>query len=269
MLLLNSLKFTQSFLPSLAWQRLPLQCMASYRHYTTPFNQRLRRERANVFSRCSCVQTLSSSSASSDSLVCPTISAKPLKDPFASKLLVDAEQADAAQPLAESIVEKLSRHGIVVVPNFVSPEHVAEMRTEMLEKEERGLFKQADIGRGSDQKHRPDVRGDEIAWINGVEDVSSRASLRFLEDLEHIRQLINRALFLGIFQLECHFASYSSGTFYVKHLDQFDLSELEEAMEVVPVGGTLVLFLSEWFPHEVLLSKKQRRSLTGWFLRRD
>ncbi|MBV1883381.1 MAG: 2OG-Fe(II) oxygenase [Pseudomonadales bacterium] len=29
--------------------------------------------------------------------------------------------------------------------------------------------------------------------------------------------------------------------------------------------GTLVLFLSETFPHEVLKSQRQRLSLTGWF----
>jgi len=34
---------------------------------------------------------------------------------------------------------------------------------------------------------------------------------------------------------------------------------------VHPTGGTLVLFLSERFAHEVLPAKRERLSLTGWF----
>jgi SM-20-related protein len=45
--------------------------------------------------------------------------------------------------------------------------------------------------------------------------------------------------------------------------------ELEEYMDVTPQGGTCAIFLSADFPHEVLPSKADRRSLTGWFLRRD
>lgn len=34
---------------------------------------------------------------------------------------------------------------------------------------------------------------------------------------------------------------------------------------VNPTFGTMVIFLSESFPHEVLLSHATRRSITGWF----
>jgi SM-20-related protein len=34
---------------------------------------------------------------------------------------------------------------------------------------------------------------------------------------------------------------------------------------VPPKNGTLVLFLSEEFPHEVLVAKKTRYSIAGWF----
>jgi len=44
---------------------------------------------------------------------------------------------------------------------------------------------------------------------------------------------------------------------------------LEEYMDVTPQGGTCAIFLSAEFPHEVLDSKADRLSLTGWFLRRD
>lgn len=35
--------------------------------------------------------------------------------------------------------------------------------------------------------------------------------------------------------------------------------------QVKPTFGTMILFLSEAFPHEVLPSHATRRSITGWF----
>jgi SM-20-related protein len=44
--------------------------------------------------------------------------------------------------------------------------------------------------------------------------------------------------------------------------------ENAEALDIVPVGGTLVTFLSDRFWHEVLPARRERLSLTGWFRRR-
>ena len=38
--------------------------------------------------------------------------------------------------------------------------------------------------------------------------------------------------------------------------------------DVVPSGGSLVVFLSGEVPHEVLPATRERLSLTGWFRRR-
>ena len=46
------------------------------------------------------------------------------------------------------------------------------------------------------------------------------------------------------------------------HLDDGD------ALDVAPVGGTLVAFMSESFDHEVPPAKRTRIALTGWFRRR-
>jgi SM-20-related protein len=34
---------------------------------------------------------------------------------------------------------------------------------------------------------------------------------------------------------------------------------------VAPTFGTMIIFLSESFPHEVLRSNATRRSIAGWF----
>jgi SM-20-related protein len=46
------------------------------------------------------------------------------------------------------------------------------------------------------------------------------------------------------------------------YFPQEDETELIE--DVLPVGGRLVVFLSGEIPHEVLPTKKERISITGW-----
>jgi SM-20-related protein len=43
---------------------------------------------------------------------------------------------------------------------------------------------------------------------------------------------------------------------------------LASAINIAPMGGRLVMFLSDTFYHEVLPATRDRKSLTGWFLTR-
>jgi len=38
--------------------------------------------------------------------------------------------------------------------------------------------------------------------------------------------------------------------------------------DVLPQAGTLVVFMSADFPHEVLAASRERLSITGWYRRR-
>jgi SM-20-related protein len=42
----------------------------------------------------------------------------------------------------------------------------------------------------------------------------------------------------------------------------------EAGIEVLPLGGRLVTFLSDGLPHEVLPASRERISITGWLKRR-
>ena len=111
--------------------------------------------------------------------------------------------------------------------------------------------------------------------------------------MEQYRLLLNQEFYLGLHELEAHFAVYSAGTGYKKHLDSFknnnlrritiityltpswspeDRGELviydknEEVITTVqPLTGTLVSFVSEEFPHEVSITHSERASIAGWF----
>lgn len=151
-------------------------------------------------------------------------------------------------------------------------------------------FKKAGIGRGDEYLENEFVRTDEICWING----ESEAGKDWLDWSASLQSFLNRRLFLGLFSFESHFAHYGPGDYYKRHYDAFrgeanrvlsvvayfnsgwasaDGGELviykddldKEGVKVVPLLGTLVTFLSEEFPHEVLSAKRDRHSIAGWF----
>jgi len=151
-------------------------------------------------------------------------------------------------------------------------------------------FHEAGIGREQEHQLNQFVRRDRIFWLPE----NHQPALAYLQWTEQLRQRLNRDLFLGLFDYECHYAHYQKGGFYKKHYDSFmgstnrrlttilylnpawqplDGGELllysndnESLLEtVMPCFGTMVVFLSEEFPHEVLTANRSRYSLTGWF----
>jgi len=151
-------------------------------------------------------------------------------------------------------------------------------------------FHPAGIGRDSKQIRNDSVRSDDICWITG----ESNGEREWLQWIAKMQIFINRRLFLGLFSFESHFSHYAIGDFYQRHVDAFkgetnrilsivvylspnwnegDGGELVlyesandlEGLKINPVFGTVVVFLSEDFPHEVLVTTKNRYSIAGWF----
>jgi SM-20-related protein len=151
-------------------------------------------------------------------------------------------------------------------------------------------FKSAGIGRGDDYLENEFVRTDEICWITG----QTEATQKWLDWSSGLQRFLNRRLFLGLFSFESHFAHYGPGDYYKRHYDAFrgqanrvlsvvvyfntgwtaaDGGELvlykddpdKDGVKVSPLFGTVVAFLSEEFPHEVLPAHRDRYSIAGWF----
>lgn len=175
------------------------------------------------------------------------------------------------------------RHGAL-------PESLATELFDYQQALEAEKFKKAGIGRGDGYLENEFVRTDEICWING----EAEAGRNWLDWTASLQSFLNRRLFLGLFSFESHFAHYGPGDYYKRHYDAFrgeanrvlsvvayfnsdwaadDGGELvlykddhdKEGVKVVPLFGTLVAFLSEEFPHEVLAAKRDRHSIAGWF----
>jgi SM-20-related protein len=157
-----------------------------------------------------------------------------------------------------------------------------------LEQEE---FRRAGIGRDQEHQLNRQVRGDQIRWLSA----ENPAQAMYLNWMEQLRVGINRRLMMGLFDYECHFSRYPQGAFYRRHLDAFqgrtnrilstvcylnpdwqpgsggelliyaDEQSQDPIERVEPCFGTLVVFLSDRFPHEVLPARRERLSLAGWY----
>lgn len=186
-------------------------------------------------------------------------------------------------------VSTLAERGYVVVPGFLDPAELAAVRERLLARDAAGDFRPAATGAGSARAVRPSIRGDRIHWL--IEPVGAEQAL--LARLEELRLTLNAQLGLNVFELECHYAVYPVGARYARHADRSpagaervvsvvlylnetwrseDGGQLrlysEVPLDVEPCGGTLVLFMSERLEHEVLPTRVERCSLTGWYRRR-
>jgi SM-20-related protein len=198
-------------------------------------------------------------------------------------------------PLFDKIVDELSEKHFAVVDNFIENEdcrRIVELIT--IEKQH---FKKAAIGKSGQQHIAEGIRGDFIQWIDESK-INASSIEHYLKIIESLRQYINQTLYLGLQSSEVHLTMYPAQTFYKRHLDQHrggkrKLSfitylnrnwKVEEGGQLriyhsnnqgneiytdfLPEAGRLVCFLSEEIEHEVLLSYRERFSITGWMLER-
>lgn len=201
---------------------------------------------------------------------------------------------DGDDPLFAQIADDLRAKGWSVIPNGL-PGYVVEPLHQHLLCGGAGAFAPAGVGRAIDYTLNSFVRRDAIAWIEGAND----AERQWLQWSKRLRLFLNRRLFLGLFSFESHFSHYPPGAFYKKHVDafkgnprkdatnrvlsvvayfnrawsaedggelaMFQGDDIEPFLRVTPAYGTLVVFLSEEFPHEVRPARRDRYSIAGWY----
>jgi SM-20-related protein len=201
---------------------------------------------------------------------------------------VDADGAARA----DDLIDGLRTDGIAVRDGFLSASQVRALIDCAAARRGRGEFAHARIGAGRSLQRRADIRGDSICWLK---EPLLPAERSLIASLETTRRWLNQRLYLGLHEIELHYACYPAGAGYARHVDQphghaarrlssivyltEDWREADGGMlrcgvdgggfrEIEPRGGRLVLFLTEGREHEVSLTSRERMSVTGWFLGR-
>ena len=193
----------------------------------------------------------------------------------------------------DRILSELLADGLSVSDSFLASREVHALAECAELRRARGEFVEARIGADGSLQRREDIRGDRICWLS---EAACSAETLVLQALEQLRVYLNEGAYLGLFDLEIHYAWYPPGAAYARHVDRplgrarrrvslvLYLNEQWSAADggalricadegrlrdIEPKGGRLVLFLSESREHEVLLTRVPRLSLTGWFRGRE
>jgi SM-20-related protein len=193
------------------------------------------------------------------------------------------------EALFSAMADDIERQGFSVRPAAL-PRSIAAALFAHQQSLDDHMYADAGVGRATDYLRNERVRSDEICWITGM----STAGRLWLDWSARLQTYLNRLLFLGLFSFESHFAHYPPGSFYKRHYDAFRgetnrilsivvylnedwvegdggelvLYESDEdgtGTTVPPRFGTVALFLSEEFPHEVLPARRDRYSVAGWY----
>lgn len=197
--------------------------------------------------------------------------------------------------VTEQITNALSTTGWYVGDSIFSAALTSDLSSQGQALSDSGQLQAAQVGRADGTQLSGRSRGDDTLWLTDTpQDAHEREALATVNTL---RKDLNESLYLGARSTELHFARYAPGAFYVKHRDRFRDNDarvvsmvfyLNETWAddaggelviyngdadgariacVSPRSGTMVCFLSDRFPHEVLPATQERLSLTGWLSR--
>jgi len=195
----------------------------------------------------------------------------------------------------KKIAEAINKTGYIVIENALPEELFNELYLRITSLNTNELH-DAKVGQGSASKKLMEIRNDKTCWL----DYEQKTDQKYLFFMDTLRKQLNKHLFLGLFEYECHYAVYEVGSYYKKHSDVlgnvsgsrlnknrilssvlylnknwgnlsggelvlYDKDGSSVLKTIYPDNGCLVLFLSEEFPHEVKSAKQIRYSIAGWF----
>jgi SM-20-related protein len=207
-----------------------------------------------------------------------------------------AAAADAVSRAARervSIDVGLKADGISVCDQFLPPSQIRALVDCADARRGRGEFAAARIGNDRKLQRREEIRGDSTCWMSPP---LSSAERELMDGFERLRLELNRGAWLGLFDLELHYAWYPPGAAYARHVDQpqgraqrqvslvlylnenwtpaagGELRIFDAAgghRDIAPLAGRLVCFLTPGREHAVLPTRRERLSVSGWFRARE
>lgn len=187
------------------------------------------------------------------------------------------------------LMDDLAENDYVIADQFIDDEMYTRIMTFFREKEENDQLTKVGIGSSGEFKLDSNVRGDFIYWLERDNDQKMESFFSLMDELV---DALRKYCYLSLSGSEFHIAKYPAGSYYKKHLDQFnnrsnrmitvllylnenwkpgDGGELkiygkDQNILVEPVARRLLLFKSDKIEHEVLVTRVPRYSLTGWLL---
>lgn len=187
-----------------------------------------------------------------------------------------------------TLIDSFIESKVGIANNFLSVELAAQLKSNLI-----GLYNDksmvsAGIGNETITVHNKLVRSDVIYWLDRKH--NNKHENDFFDLMDDFVIYLNSTCYTGITGYEFHYTLYEKGSFYKKHIDQFQqngsraysmvmylnadweqndggelcIHHLNNLQNISPVNGKSVFFKSNELEHEVLVTHQPRMSITGW-----
>jgi SM-20-related protein len=193
------------------------------------------------------------------------------------------------EQIFDALIDSYLDTRVGITEDFLSTALAGNLKDNLIGLYQQNSLRNAGTGNTVTATQNKLVRGDQIHWLDRLHNDAHENDFFDLMDL--FVDYLNRTCYTGITGYEFHYTLYPEGSFYKTHIDQFknnssrvysmivylntdwlpaDGGELcihhadERLQNIAPVNGKSVFFKSNELQHEVLITTKQRLSITGW-----
>jgi len=192
------------------------------------------------------------------------------------------------EKIFDCLIDSYIDNKVGIADNFLSLSLSTHLKENLISLFEKQRLLSAGIGNNIVVNQDKLIRSDVIYWLDRSH--NDQHENDFFDLMDNFVRYLNQTCYTGITGYEFHYTLYESGTFYKKHIDQFqnngsrqysmimylnddwiegDGGELriykeETTQNISPNNGKSVFFKSSDLAHEVLVTNKKRMSITGW-----
>ena len=185
------------------------------------------------------------------------------------------------------LIDSFIEHKVGIANNFITTELAGQLKQNLKDLYQKKVMLAGGTG-NQIVLHNKLVRSDVIYWLD--REHNNVHENDFLDLIDRFVLFLNVSCYTGITGYEFHYTLYEKGSFYKKHIDQFQkngsrafsmviyLNEDWKALDggelciyhqdglqhISPMNGKSVFFKSSELAHEVLITHQPRMSITGW-----
>lgn len=186
------------------------------------------------------------------------------------------------------LIDSFIESKVGIVNNFLTTELAQHLKQNLKDLYQKQSMVAAGTGNEAIISHNKLVRSDVIYWLDRKHNDLHEND--FFDLIDRFVLFLNETCYTGITGYEFHYTLYEKGSFYKKHIDQFqhngsraysmvmylnenwkliDGGELcihhdDRLQNISPINGKSVFFKSSELAHEVLITNEPRMSITGW-----
>ncbi|HEY5392886.1 MAG TPA: 2OG-Fe(II) oxygenase [Hanamia sp.] len=192
------------------------------------------------------------------------------------------------ETIFDTLINSFINHKVGIAEHFLNESLAGHLKENLTALFAQNKMQHAGTGNHAIGNRDKLVRGDSIHWLDRAHNDEYENS--FFDLMDHFVKYLNENCYTGITSYEFHYTLYTPGTFYKKHMDRFQNNDSrkfsmimylntgwipedggklcihhEESLQnISPQNGKVVFFKSNELEHEVLMTHKNRMSITGW-----